>query len=219
MVLRACWNAGSGLLFRLLSKSKRAGMAGVDYPAVWKGRPGFLDCDVNLHLNNASYFLSMELARWHFTACAVKHRHLYFAGSQAIRYRHAIPLFHAYEVHTQMVYWDDQWTYLLHHFQCPTTGKLYAEGFCRVMVKAGGQRVLFAELVGEVNDGEVPPRPSEMPAVVRGFLEYDAASRTSMENAADRAKLNIEASPPPPTPERLSERIWAEMQRSMNRPW
>lgn len=68
MVLRVFWNVGAGLVHRALNKSSmKPGMA-VKYPAVWKARPGFMDCDINLHLNNASYLFNMELARWHFTA-------------------------------------------------------------------------------------------------------------------------------------------------------
>jgi hypothetical protein len=69
MVLRALWNAGAGLVVRALNKrSMRPGLA-LAYPAVWRGRAGLLDCDVNLHLNNSSYLYAMELARWHFTGC------------------------------------------------------------------------------------------------------------------------------------------------------
>lgn len=67
MVLRILWNVSAGLVQRALSK-EAPGLA-VKHPAVWRARPGFLDCDVNLHLNNASYLFNMELARWHFTAC------------------------------------------------------------------------------------------------------------------------------------------------------
>lgn len=71
MVVRALWNIGAGLAQRALTKSApRPGLA-VTYSAVWKARPGLLDCDINLHLNNASYLYSMELARWHFTACVL----------------------------------------------------------------------------------------------------------------------------------------------------
>uniref|UniRef100_M4BZT3 Uncharacterized protein n=1 Tax=Hyaloperonospora arabidopsidis (strain Emoy2) TaxID=559515 RepID=M4BZT3_HYAAE len=62
------WNIGSGLVHGAFQPKSSPGLAGLHYPAVWKARSGFLDCDVNLHLNNSSYLFGMELARWHFTA-------------------------------------------------------------------------------------------------------------------------------------------------------
>lgn len=67
MVLRALWNGAAGLVHRAVNKKKMAPGMAIKYPAVWKGRAGLLDCDVNLHLNNSSYLYAMELARWHFT--------------------------------------------------------------------------------------------------------------------------------------------------------
>lgn len=71
MVARIVWNIGAGLVHRALNKSRMRPGMGFDYPAVWRARPGFLDCDINLHLNNAAYLFNMELARWHFSAYAV----------------------------------------------------------------------------------------------------------------------------------------------------
>ncbi|KAF1787129.1 HotDog domain [Phytophthora cactorum] len=64
---------------------------------------------------------------------------MFLAASQAIRFRHAIPPFHAYEIKTRMVYWDGPWVFFLHQFQDPSTGKQFAEGLCRVMVKQMGK--------------------------------------------------------------------------------
>lgn len=68
MVLRIFWNVSAGLVHRALNKSAIKPGMGLHYPALWRARPGFLDCDVNLHLNNASYLFNMELARWYFCA-------------------------------------------------------------------------------------------------------------------------------------------------------
>ncbi|ETI32578.1 hypothetical protein F443_20647 [Phytophthora nicotianae P1569] len=223
MVLRMLWNIGSGLVHGVLHKNPRSGLAGLHYPAVWRARSGFMDCDVNLHLNNSAYLFSMELARWHFTASngvlwqALKHRRMFLAASQAIRYRHAIPPFHAYEIKTELVYWDGPWIFFLHQFQDPSTGKQFAEGLCRVMVKQSGEGVSFDKMISEVYDGPIPPQP-EVPDVVKGFLEWDTASRSSMETARETETANINSNPSPSKPEKLWDHIWMEMQRSMNRP-
>ncbi|RMX70036.1 hypothetical protein DD238_000870 [Peronospora effusa] len=224
MVLRAFWNIGAGLVHRLVNKrSMGKGVMGVSYPSVWKGRTGFLDCDVNFHLNNSSYLYSMELARWHFTAASgilwqvIKSRRMIFVGSQAIRYRHAIPPFHAYEIKTQVVYWDDDWLYLLHQFQDTTTGKQFAEGLVRGIVMKGRQRVSANKLFAEVSD-DVIEAPTQMPDVVKTFLDWDEACATSMKEAGQKAEQHLKANPPPPTPVKLGTRFWHEMKKSMNLP-
>lgn len=68
MVARILWNLSTGLVQRALRKGSIASGMGVNYPAIWRARPGFLDCDVNLHLNNSAFLYNMELARWHFSA-------------------------------------------------------------------------------------------------------------------------------------------------------
>uniref|UniRef100_M4BZT2 Thioesterase domain-containing protein n=1 Tax=Hyaloperonospora arabidopsidis (strain Emoy2) TaxID=559515 RepID=M4BZT2_HYAAE len=219
------WNIGSGLVHGAFQPKSSPGLAGLHYPAVWKARSGFLDCDVNLHLNNSSYLFGMELARWHFTASngvlwqTLKHRRMFLVASQAIRYRHGIPPFHAYEIKSQMIYWDGPWIYFLQQFHDPSSGKLFAEGLCRAVVKQRGEDVTFAQLIAEVYDGPVPDQPAEMPDVVKGFLEWDAASRSSMEVTQARETKIINSNPPPPKPQSLGARIWTEVLRSMNRPY
>jgi hypothetical protein len=68
MVLRILWNVGAGILHRVIHKKTMKPGLGLTYPSIWRARTGFLDCDVNIHLNNASYLYSMELARWHLVA-------------------------------------------------------------------------------------------------------------------------------------------------------
>ncbi|KAE9334316.1 hypothetical protein PF008_g14030 [Phytophthora fragariae] len=197
MVGRIVWNIGAGLVHRLLHKASiRPGM-GFAYPSVWRARPGFLDCDINLHLNNASYLFNMELARWHF--CAVtgilgnvaRHRRALLVASQAVRYRHPIPLFRPYEIRSQLVFADNEWMYFLHQFQCPTTGKLYAEGMCRASCRQDGATVSAAKLYAEVFGGDAEAlqalQTRDMPDVVKRLLEWDGAARVVLETPAEAA--------------------------------
>ncbi|TYZ61704.1 hypothetical protein PybrP1_005716 [[Pythium] brassicae (nom. inval.)] len=215
MVLRALWNIGSGLAQRALAKSAlRPGLT-LEHAAVWKARPGILDCDINLHLNNSSYLYNMELARWHFTAVngiltnVLKKRQTFLVASQAIRYRHPIPPLKPYEVHTRLVYCDDAWLYFLQQFLCPTTGKVYAEGLARATVREGKKVVSAAALYAEIGDASA--LPTEMPEAVREFLRWDAASKASMEEAATGAQRELKASPP-------KRGLHAELTRSWNTP-
>ncbi|GLD92216.1 hypothetical protein PINS_up000749 [Pythium insidiosum] len=223
MVFRIFWNTGAGLVHRALNKATMKPGYGLLYPAVWRARPGFLDCDVNMHLNNASYLYNMELARWHFSAAtgivheAVKKGQMFLVGSQSIRYRHPIPPFRPYEIRTQVVYWDEHWVYFLHHFQCPTTGKLYAEGLCRATVKEGSRRVSGQELYYNATGMKVD-MPKEMPAVVEEFLAWDGASRASMESSEEEKRRllategSIDGSPRP-------QGLLARLTRTWNLPF
>lgn len=223
MVGRIFWNVGAGLVHRALHRGAIAPGLGVSYPAVWRARPGFLDCDINLHLNNASYLFNMELARWHFSAVsgilwqAVKQRRVFLVGSQAIRYRHPIPPFRPYEIRTQVAYWDDDWIYFLHHFQCPTSGKVYAEGLCRATVRQGRQCIPGAQMLAEV-DGVAPATPTEIPDVVKQFLEWDAACKASMEDQQRQLLEAAKAAPPADAPAQ-PRGFLQEWLRSVNLPF
>ncbi|GAB9471711.1 Atp-dependent protease la [Globisporangium polare] len=216
MVLRIFWNVGTGLVQRALTKNTAKPGMSVNYPAIWKARPGFLDCDINLHLNNASYLFNMELARWHFTAAtgmlthAIKKKRMFLVGSQVIRYRHAISPFRPYEIRTQLVYSDDTWIYFLQQFQCPTTGKLYAEGLARATVREGSKKVSARDMFLEI--GEDVKLPNEMPDVVKQFLNWDEASRLSMESATEAAQKTLAVEKP-------KRGLLAELTRTWNLPF
>ncbi|RQM28586.1 hypothetical protein B5M09_007940 [Aphanomyces astaci] len=180
---RAAWNIGVSMLTRALTpnKSKLDGI-GLIKPHVWKARVGLLDMDLNVHLNNASYLYNMELARWHLLSgmlhfCFTK-RWMLLVGSQSIRYRHSIAPFQAYEIHSDIVYWDDQWFYFSHRFVCPATGKLFAEGLTRGMVKDSNRKTIkFVDVAKQMGLGA--PAPKDVPDVVKTFLLWDAATKAS----------------------------------------
>lgn len=140
---------------------------------------------------------------------ALQKRWTFLVASQAIRYRHPIPPLQPYEVHTRLVYCDDTWMYLLQEFQCPTTGKVYAEGLARTTVRQGKTVVSAATMFAAA--GELSALPTEMPETVREFLRWDGASKTSMEEAATAAQRQLEDSPP-------KRGLHVELTRSWNAP-
>lgn len=143
---------------------------------------------------------------------ALKNRRIFIAGSQAIRYRHAIPPFHAYEIQSKIIYWDDEWIYFQHQFLCLATGKVYAESLCRVTVLQGKTRVTGAQMVAEVEKDTIPNLPEEMPDSVREYLKWDAASRVSMETSQAHLKADAASS-------KASLSLWEQLKRSMNLPF
>jgi acyl-CoA thioesterase FadM len=159
-------------------------------------------------------FCSANGALWQ----AIKNRRMIMVASQAIRYRHAIPPFHAYQIKTQVVFWDDHWIYMLHQVEDPDTGKQFAEGLVRGVFMKGRRRVSPNRILAEVSDGGMIDPPTEMPEVVKGFLNWDGACNASMGVAEKVAKEELESNPPAATPEKLGARIWQEMKKSMNLP-
>ncbi|KAH7460698.1 hypothetical protein PRIC1_006254 [Phytophthora ramorum] len=229
MVGRIFWNVGAGLVHRALNKTRiQAGM-GFSYPSVWRARPGFLDCDINLHLNNASYLFNMELARWHFIAVTgilgnvARHRRALLVASQAVRFRHPIPPFRPYEIRSQLVFADAEWMYFLHKFQCPTTGKLYAEGLCRASCRQDGAKVSAATLYAEVFGGDAEALQmlaKDMPDAIQQLLEWDGANKMMLETPAEAARRENETQMPALALNdgNLFKKLLAQATRSWNLP-
>lgn len=85
-------------------------------------------------------------------------------------------------MHTQNVYWDDSWFFLLAQFKCPDTGTVFAEGLSRVMLRHGRQTVDSRQLYELMGVHGLPDKDA-VPAVVQQFLEWDRASEASMKGA------------------------------------
>lgn len=117
-------------------------------------------------------------------ACAKKRWYFVF-GSQGIRHYKDIQVGQPYEVHTQNIYWDDTWFFLLAQFKCPDTEEVFAEGLSRVMLRRGREPVdsrLLYEMMGvhDISDKE------HVPDVVQQFLEWDKVSEKSMKSTSEQ---------------------------------
>ncbi|KAF0684496.1 Aste57867_23495 [Aphanomyces stellatus] len=185
---RALWNLGASLIERRLHPNKQA-LAGLGLlrPHVWKARVGLMDLGVAAHMNNAAAIANMELARWHNTGVSgmfelvVAHKWMFLAGANMIRYRHEIPPFAAYAIHSDVIFWDDTWFFFRHRFVCPTTGKLFIEGVTRVVVKDSHRNTIsLPQIAKAMGIGPLDPNP-EMPETVKAYLRWDAATKRSME--------------------------------------
>ncbi|KAF1774471.1 hypothetical protein GQ600_10262 [Phytophthora cactorum] len=96
----------------------------------------------------------------------------------------AIPPFRPYEIRSQLVFADAEWMYILHKFECPTTGRLYAEGLCRASCKQDDEKVSAAKLYDEL--------PKEMPDVVVQLLKWDSSQRIKLEAPTEAARRQDE---------------------------
>ncbi|RLN52113.1 hypothetical protein BBJ29_001630 [Phytophthora kernoviae] len=224
------WNVGAGLVHRALNKgSIRPGM-GIQYPSIWRARPGFLDCDINLHLNNASYLSNMELARWHFCAVTgilgnmLRNRRSLVVASQAVRFRHPIPPFRPYEIRSQLVFADSDWMYFLHRYQCPTTGKLYAEGLCRATCcDQDRDKISASQLFAQMFNGNIESlnlmMPTEVPDAVKELLAWDSSNRLVLETSTEATRRALETEMPSAKTLNASEKWPKKLLRYGTRSW
>uniref|UniRef100_K3WEZ1 Uncharacterized protein n=1 Tax=Globisporangium ultimum (strain ATCC 200006 / CBS 805.95 / DAOM BR144) TaxID=431595 RepID=K3WEZ1_GLOUD len=191
MIPRILWHMGGGVLKRKLAKPVPGAL--LHYPAVWKSRAGLWDCHFGPTLTENAYFRNMELAIWYgcgaqgiLHACAKKRWYFVF-GSQGIRHYKDIQVGQPFEVHTQNIYWDDTWFFLLAQFKCPDTDEIFAEGLSRVMLRHGRQpadsRILYEMMGVQIADKE------EVPEVIQRFLDWDKESEKQMKSTAETNAL------------------------------
>jgi hypothetical protein len=152
-----------------------------------------------------------------------RNRRALLVASQAVRFRYPIPPFRPYEIRSQLVFADSEWMYFLHKFQCPTTGKLYAEGLCRASCREKGGNVSAAKLYAEVFGGgaeALRTLPQEMPDVVRELLEWDSADKLELETPAEATRRQVETAMPSAqlASGNLLRRALARVTRSWNLP-
>jgi acyl-CoA thioesterase FadM len=151
---------------------------------VFHGRVGFLDMDINLHLNNASLIFQTELARWNWLAHsgmlshAIRNRWIFLIASQSVRYRHEVKAFHKFVVYTDLVAFDDEWIWLTH--QVKSNNLSCAHVLVRIKVKklGGKSTVPPSELFSQFNvNVKNPNQVSE----IQQFLLWDEEAAKSMK--------------------------------------
>lgn len=112
MVLRSLIEAFKG--FRAARKvASNKNMSGLSYmgiksdtPHIWVRKNGFLNLDLNMHMNQSAYLYTAELARWHFLGAtglleqAIRNGWYFIAAGQAIKYQREIKPFAKYKVLT-----------------------------------------------------------------------------------------------------------------------
>ena len=82
-------------------------------------RAGFTDIDPFMVLNNARYFIYMELGRWDFSyrvgflTIMRKNKWGVALGGSSVRFRRSIPFFGKFTLSTQLICHDGRWFYFL----------------------------------------------------------------------------------------------------------
>jgi hypothetical protein len=90
-----------------------------------------LECDINLHKSNSTFFTDLDISRAGLLSSLFSHAlrnvgpassggrrtgaNLILGGTQAVFYREIKP-YQTYEVHSQILAWDAKWTFVVSYF-------------------------------------------------------------------------------------------------------
>ena len=113
----------------------------------WKKRIGIMDTsilkfhvlpndlDINMHMNNGRFNSIMDLGRVDILLRSgllkllLKNSWIGIVASIHTQFHRPLKIFQAYELHSQIIYWDDKWTWIQH--------KIYSHEklICRALVQ------------------------------------------------------------------------------------
>jgi YbgC/YbaW family acyl-CoA thioester hydrolase len=171
---------------------------GLTTPHVYAARAGpFFDIDSFGHMNNASYLVHCELARWELTAASglleysMRERCAFIVGMTAVSYKREIKPLQRFEIHSQLVDHDEKWMTIAHEFRSPVSGDLLAMTLCRAVMKQRGG-TLSPRVVLDAIGVELPPAGSQRPEIAEalGFAtKLDGSLRHAMRVAAPADRL------------------------------
>ncbi|KAI5776403.1 hypothetical protein EDC01DRAFT_682687 [Geopyxis carbonaria] len=149
-------------------------------PITTSSRAPPLECDVNGHKSNSTYFSDLDIARTHLVCHLTKRAfalrreagqpvmYVALAGVVALFRKELKPL-QRYEISSRVLGWDRKWVWVVSHFVAPEGGERERAG-----PRAGGRRVYASALTKYVfksgrvtvepevlwrESGLLPPRP------------------------------------------------------------
>jgi acyl-CoA thioesterase FadM len=125
------------------------------------------DVDVNFHMNNGRYLTMMDLGRFDLIArngifrALLRRRWFPVVGSATIRFIRSLGPLVRYELHTEMVGWDEKWFYLRQRFVY--RGEVMAVGIIKGLFQKKGQKIAPADVVAAAGYPVTsPPLPQEV---------------------------------------------------------
>ncbi|MEM8540323.1 MAG: thioesterase family protein [Pseudomonadota bacterium] len=133
------------------------------------------DIDVAVHMNNGRYLSLADLGRWDlmirigFWKTMRSNGWHPVVGASKIWHRRSLQPFQKFELTTQLLFWDEKWTYIEHRYE--GVGKHAGTLYCRVVIKSlflhGREKVPSADLISAFGyDGSSPPRDEALVAAL-----------------------------------------------------
>lgn len=108
------------------------------------------DLDINRHMNNGRYNSIMDLGRVDIMLrtglikTMYKKRWIGVVGRIYTEFRRPLKLFQNYELHSQIVYWDDKWTWIEHKFY--SNGKIISSSLVQTLIRSRSGNISSQQL-------------------------------------------------------------------------
>lgn len=108
------------------------------------------DLDINMHMNNGRFNSIMDLGRVDIMLrtglLKLVYRKGWFGvvGTIHTHFRRPLKLFQAYELHSQIIYWDDKWTWIEHKMF--SKNKLICQAIVQTLIRGKGENISNAQL-------------------------------------------------------------------------
>eukprot|EP00121_Abeoforma_whisleri_P011213 Awhi_evm1s10339 len=178
----------------------------ISKPHIWKRRNGFLDIDVNLHMNNASFTYNCEMARYHYSGItglidvAFENRWAFIVASHAYKYKKPMPPFVKYEIQTKVEAIDEKFLYISHIFTSPTNSpdeipaKVYCQGTVKAAITGRKGTVAPAEAFLKIGYSEEEIKTLSSPKNIplfEHFLNWDKAANESLRSALSPVEKTV----------------------------
>jgi len=108
------------------------------------------DLDINMHMNNGRFNSIMDLGRVDILLrtglLKIIHKKKWFGivGSIHTRFKRPLKPFQAYELHSQIIYWDEKWTWVDQKMY--SNGKLISSALVQTLIRKKDANVPTVEL-------------------------------------------------------------------------
>ncbi len=123
------------------------------------------DLDINMHMNNGRFNSIMDLGRADIMLrtgllqMIYKKKWFGVVGSIHTRFRRPLKLFQAYELHSQIIYWDNKWTWVEHKMY--SRKKLVSSALVQTLIRRKGENVPTPELMKLMNYKHLSPETTK----------------------------------------------------------
>ncbi|KAK9465077.1 hypothetical protein V1512DRAFT_229362 [Lipomyces arxii] len=172
--------------FFYVNKNPKAIEENVFRTRVWKSRSSFMECDLNGHKSNSTYFSDLDIARTDLMVDVFKKTFLdtkkktgkwiYLPlGAVATVFRREIKPFAAYTIKSKIVAWDDKWLFVVSKFEMVGIPKTCAISVTKYVFKMGRKTIPPADALKDCGlwtpEAEAKAR-AELPKC-QGLLDLD----------------------------------------------
>ncbi len=141
-------------LVKLFTKNKSKRKLDIGEKGILKMKVGLVDIDPFMELNNGRHLTIMDFGRFDLAIRSglikvIKRKSwgLVVAGA-SVRYRHRLKLWQKYELHSQIVGYDDKWFYF--HQKTIKDGKIHSAALIRTAVTSSKGIVKSNEVLTEM---------------------------------------------------------------------